>query len=149
MISDCIRALDDVIDIVGVHHTARYNFDCNMLCMALLRQLNDAKRKERRKAGIAPTFHFHDLRHTFASHQKMPGVDDYTLMAIMGHSDPKMMWRYAHLTPEHKRKAINALPEWKPEGFGQNSVRNSGSEKISVCAIVPQANGIAGAQRGE
>jgi hypothetical protein len=67
----------------------------------------------------------------------------------MGHSDPKMMRRYAHLAPEHKRKAINALPEWKPEGFGQNLVRNSGSEKKSVCAIVPQANGIAGAQRGE
>jgi hypothetical protein len=71
------------------------------------------------------------------------------LVAIMGHSDPKMMRRYAHLTPEHKRKAINALPEWKPEGFGQNLVRNSGSEKKSVCAIVPQANGIAGAQRSE
>lgn len=30
---------------------------------------------------------FRDLRHTFASHQKMAGTDDYTLMAIMGRSE--------------------------------------------------------------
>lgn len=34
-----------------------------------------------------PGIHFHDLRHAFASHQRMAGTDDYTLMAIMGHSE--------------------------------------------------------------
>ena len=78
------------------------------------------------KAGIAPGFHFHDLRHTFASHQKMAGVDDYTLMEIMGHSDFTMMKRYAHLTPEHKRKAIEMLPEWKAGSTGDKTVTNEG-----------------------
>lgn len=78
------------------------------------------------KAGIDPGFHFHDLRHTFASHQKMAGVDDYTLMEIMGHSDFKMMKRYAHLTPEHKRKAIEMLPAWKAEKDGDKVVTNEG-----------------------
>ena len=66
----------------------------------------------KRKAGIAPGFRLHDLRHTFASYQKMSGTDDFTLMELLGHSDFTMMRRYAHLTPEHKRKAINSLPEW-------------------------------------
>jgi len=78
------------------------------------------------KAGIAPGFRFHDLRHTFASHQKMAGVDDYTLMEIMGHSDFKMMKRYAHLSPAHKRKAIEMLPAWDAETTGPESVPDEG-----------------------
>jgi integrase len=76
---------------------------------------------------IAPGFHFHDLRHTFASHQKMAGVDDYTLMEIMGHSDFTMMRRYAHLTPEHKRKAIEMLPAWEANTTGPKTVPNEGA----------------------
>jgi integrase len=68
----------------------------------------------KKKAGIDPGFHFHDLRHTFASHQKMAGVDDYTLMEIMGHSDFKMMKRYAHLTPEPWN--VEKLPDWTNNG---------------------------------
>ena len=92
-----------------------------------MRDIRVAWESAKKRAGIDPGFHFHDLRHTFASHQKMAGVDDYTLMAIMGHSDPKMMRRYAHLTPEHKRKAINSLPEWNSVRDGQKLVRNSDS----------------------
>lgn len=81
----------------------------------------------REKAGIDPGFHFHDLRHTFASHQKMAGTDDYTLMDIMGHSDFAMMKRYAHLTPEHKRKAIGRNPDWgTAENSGPKTVPNAG-----------------------
>ncbi len=80
------------------------------------------------KAGIPAGFRFHDLRHTFASHQKMAGTDDFTLMELLGHSDFTMMKRYAHLTPAHKRAAVNRLPEWGQEITGQNLVRNSGGE---------------------
>ena len=52
----------------------------------------------------------------------MAGTDDYTLIDIMERPYFKGMRRYAHLTPEHKRKAVNFLPEWKT---GQNLVRNS------------------------
>ena len=78
-----------------------------------MKDIRAAWEAAKEKAGIAAGFRFHDLRHTFASHQKMAGVDDFTLMELMGHSDFSMMKRYAHLTPEHKRKAINSLPEWK------------------------------------
>jgi len=77
-----------------------------------IKDFRSAWKAAKERAGIAPGFHFHDLRHTFASHQKMAGVDDYTLMELLGHSDFTMMKRYAHLTPEHKRKAVEMLPDW-------------------------------------
>lgn len=43
---------------------------------------------------------FHDLRHTFASHWMMGGGGMFDLQKILGHSDPKMTMRYAHLSPE-------------------------------------------------
>ena len=78
-----------------------------------------------KKAGIHPGFHFHDLRHTTASWLKMSGADDYTVMDIMGHSDFAMMKRYAHLSPQHKRTAIERLSQWAENG-GPKTVPNEG-----------------------
>ena len=52
-----------------------------------MRDIRVAWETAKKRAGIAPGFHFHDLPHTLASHQKMAGTDDYTLMAIMEHSE--------------------------------------------------------------
>jgi site-specific recombinase XerD len=54
-------------------------------------------------------FHFHDLRHTFASRLVMAGVDIRTVQELMGHNTIAMTLRYSHLSPDHKRKAIQAL----------------------------------------
>jgi integrase len=54
-------------------------------------------------------FVFHDLRHTFASHMVMAGVDLMTVKEFLGHKDIKMTLRYAHLAPDYKRSAINRL----------------------------------------
>ncbi len=54
-------------------------------------------------------FHFHDLRHTFASRLVMAGVDIRTVQELMGHKTIAMTLRYAHLSPDHKRRAIEAL----------------------------------------
>lgn len=50
---------------------------------------------------------FHTLRHTFASHAVMAGVDLYTLAKILGHKDIKMVQRYAHLAPAHLQAATD------------------------------------------
>lgn len=43
---------------------------------------------------------FHSLRHTFASHWMMNGGDLFKLQKILGHKDPQMTMRYAHLAPD-------------------------------------------------
>lgn len=60
------------------------------------------------RAGIED-FRFKDLRHTFASHMVMRGATMKELQEIMGHRDMKMTMRYAHLSPEYKKKAVNLL----------------------------------------
>ncbi len=61
-----------------------------------------------RRAGISD-FTFHDLRHTFASHLVMAGVDLYMVGQLLGHKSPEMTARYSHLSPERKREAISLL----------------------------------------
>ena len=61
-----------------------------------------------RKAGITD-FHFHDLRHTFASHLIMAGVDITTVSKLLGHKSLTMTLRYAHLAPNHLQNAVNML----------------------------------------
>src|SRR5262245_62355017 len=51
---------------------------------------------------------FHDLRHDAAT---MAGVPQRTIMAILGHCDPRMTLRYQHLSPGHLRDAAHALDQ--------------------------------------
>lgn len=54
-------------------------------------------------------FHFHDLRHTFASHLIMAGVDITTVSRLLGHKSLTMTLRYSHLAPSHLVKAVSIL----------------------------------------
>ena len=51
----------------------------------------------------------HTLRHTFASHLVMSGVDLTTVGQLLGHKDISTTMIYAHLAPEHVRKAVEKL----------------------------------------
>ena len=51
----------------------------------------------------------HDLRHTYASHAVMSGLDLYTVGRLLGHADVATTERYAHLADEHVRKAAGKI----------------------------------------
>lgn len=61
-----------------------------------------------RRAGVE-NFRFHDLRHTFASHLVMCGVDLRTVQELLGHRTMKMTVRYSHLSKAHLQEAVNRL----------------------------------------
>jgi site-specific recombinase XerD len=54
-----------------------------------------------KKAGIDNLTKLHTLRHTFASHLVMSGVDLPTVKKLMGHSDIQTTMIYTHLAPDH------------------------------------------------
>ena len=54
---------------------------------------------------------FHTLRHTYASWLAQMGTDLYVVQQLMGHSSFAMTQRYAHLSPETLKKAINKFEE--------------------------------------
>ena len=61
-----------------------------------------------KRAGVED-FKFHDLRHTFASQLLMKGGSLKDVQELLGHKTMTMTLRYAHLSQEHKRKAVNLL----------------------------------------
>ncbi|MCP3167704.1 tyrosine-type recombinase/integrase [Myxococcus qinghaiensis] len=52
---------------------------------------------------------WHDLRHTYGSHLAMRGVPLKVIQELMGHATIEMTNRYAHLSPEVKRDAVQLL----------------------------------------
>lgn len=60
----------------------------------------------RAKAGIE-NLRVHDLRHSFASFLVNGGRSLYEVQQILGHSDPKVTMRYAHLSTKALQDAAN------------------------------------------
>jgi len=67
------------------------------------RRYNDVRHAFDRACEAAgmTDFHFHDLRHTFASWLIMRGVPLATVSNLLGQTSPTMTLRYAHLSPKH------------------------------------------------
>ncbi len=61
-----------------------------------------------RKAAQVPHCRWHDLRHTAASLMASQGQSLFVIGQILGHANPKVTQRYAHLTDEALRGAVEA-----------------------------------------
>lgn len=64
--------------------------------------------KLRTAAGLKH-LRFHDLRHTNASIMVNNGISLYSVQQILGHSDPKVTMRYAHLSTKTLQEASNSV----------------------------------------
>ncbi len=73
--------------------------------------LKDAFDRAALKAKLE-NFHFHDLRHTFATRLAQSEVDLYKVQKLMGHKSIKMTERYAHHSPESLKNAAAALDNY-------------------------------------
>lgn len=64
----------------------------------------------KQEAGL-PTLRLHDLRHQYASMLVNAGRSLYEVQQILGHSDPKVTTRYAHLAPSTLQDAASTAAE--------------------------------------
>ena len=71
-----------------------------------------------KRVGIED-FRIHDLRHTCASWLVSAGQQLTAVRNLLGHSTIQMTERYAHLSPDNVRAAVNAL-----DGVAQNCHTN-------------------------
>jgi integrase len=71
--------------------------------------------KARDAAELGRDVTLHVLRHTCASWLAMAGVDLFTVGQILGHRNPIVTMRYAHLAPGHLLTAIDRLAPQDPE----------------------------------
>lgn len=63
-----------------------------------------------RRAKIEGKVSLHTLRHTFASHLVMKGVDLASIQEILGHHDVTVTMIYSHVSPEHLARTVDKLP---------------------------------------
>jgi integrase len=102
---------DSAIDILNKLDT-RHNFDHPFISrggkpFTTIHKVWDRLRKE---AGL-PHLRLHDLRHNYASYLINSGRTLYEVQAILGHSDPSVTQRYAHLSTKSLQDAANTASD--------------------------------------
>lgn len=78
-----------------------------------------------RKADIE-NFHWHDLRHTFATKLIQAGVDIYTVQRLGRWKNISMVMRYAHHYPESLRSGIKVLDKQRSSDTNRTQEASEG-----------------------
>lgn len=78
------------------------------------------------------------LRHTFASHLVMQGVNLRTVQILMGHSSIHTTMIYSHITPEHIESSVGKLP-WNNKLNGKNQ-KNETDNKFNAGTNLNSSN---------
>ena len=76
---------------------------------AALERARAALREAGKDASRVEAYVWHCNRHTFASRLVMAGVDLRTVQELGGWRSLSMVMKYAHLAPEHRLAAVEAL----------------------------------------
>lgn len=94
------------------------------------------------KVSRLTPFRFHDLRHTFASRLAMQGANDRTIMALGGWKSPRMLDRYAHLSPAHLWQAVEGLTSVGTVTKTVTGQENSQASVLQATEKIGAGNGI-------
>jgi integrase len=92
---------------------------CNRLDGQPYDNIRKALNKAAARAGLKGGVQMHQLRHAFCSHALMRGIDPRTVQKWMGHRDLKTTLRYAHVSPDHEKAAIERLRYEATQKIGQ------------------------------
>jgi integrase len=84
------------------------------------------------KAGIK-NFHWHDLRHTFASRLRMKGAPLEDIADLLGHKSLMMTRRYAHLGPNKLHAVVSLL-----EPTATTTATNKSDSEATASQVVVQ-----------
>jgi integrase len=85
-----------------------------------LTTITTAWRSLRSRAALQ-NFRFHDLRHHFASRLVQSEVDLNIVRELLGHADLSMVLRYAHLSPDTLKAAVEKVTIDGIAGTGQSA----------------------------
>ena len=81
-------------------------------------------------------FHWHDLRHTFASRLRMKGTPLEDIADLLGHKSLAMTKRYAHLGPSRLHEVVARLMEKPAQSGTESGIDTSKSANGSVISYI-------------
>ncbi len=84
----------------------------------------------RKKVGLEEV-RLHDLRHSYASFLVNAGRSLYEVQKLLGHHDPKVTMRYAHLSPQAMLEAVNIVGNV----VGRRTVAASQTAAVTVATM--------------
>jgi integrase len=109
----------EVLDQLGTEGKSEWLFT-NVKTGNRLTTINKNWQQLRQAAG-QPNLRLHDLRHMHASMLINSGQSLYVVQQILGHSDPSVTSRYAHLSTETLQDAANSVGDYLDKALKDKS----------------------------